>query len=183
MVGVTKLAGLISKRTNYFIAMTLVAASACLLAFTGCRPYQPVESDFNFIFKYSVQAGNVLNTFKGTYTRDMVRGFDVTTRLTLTKDELDQIHQKMIDIDFFNYPETFKVGPTADGMITMVTPADSYYFKVQVGNETKELTWADEIKNPDLQADKLRELINIITSIIRSKPEYKALPQPRGGYQ
>jgi hypothetical protein len=160
----------------------LVALATCFLSLTGCRPYQPVESDFNFIFKYSVQAGNELNTFKGTYTRDMVRGFDVTTRLTLTKDELDQIHQKMIDIDLFNYPDTFKVGPTADGMITMETPYDSYYFKVQAGNETKELSWDAENINPNPQADKLRELIKLIIGIIQSKPAYKALPEPRGGY-
>ena len=165
-------------------SIVFATALTCLFALIGCRPYQPVESDFNFIFKYSVQAGNVLNTFKGTYTRDMVRGFDVTTRLTLTKDEMDQIQAKMTEIDFFNYPDVFKVVPSANGTVGIVTPYDSYYFKVQVGNQTKELEWADEITYPpDAQADKLRELINLITSIIRSKPEYKALPQPRGGYQ
>ena len=183
MIGVTKLAGLLSRRNICLITMNaFLLASTCLLALTGCQNAQPNQSDFNFIFKYSVQAGNELNTFKGTYTRDMVRGFDVTTRLTLTKDEMDQIQAKMTEIDFFNYPDTFKVGPTADGMITMVTPYESYYFKVQVGTEIKELSWADEIQNPDPQADKLRELINLITSIIRSKPAYKALPQPRAGY-
>lgn len=163
--------------------MVFATALICLLAFTSCRPYQPVDPDFNFIFKYGVMAKNELNTFTGRYTKDMVLAHSITTRLTLTKDELDQIHQKMIDFDFFNYPDTFKVGPRADGMISIVTPYDSYYFKVQVGNETKELTWEDEIKNPDPKADKLRELIKLITSIIQSKPAYNALPQPRSGYQ
>ena len=166
-------------KTNLLSALTAVLF--CLFAFTGCQPQQQNTSDFNFIFKYGVQGGNVLDTFKGMYTWDMVRGSDVTTRLTLTQDELNQIHTKMDEIDFWNYPDNFEVIPTGD-LVSVVTPFNSYYFRVQNGNVTKELRWDDEITNPNAQADKLRELITLITGIIRSKPAYQRLPEPRAVY-
>jgi hypothetical protein len=63
-----------------------------------------------------------------------------------------------------------------------VTPYEKYYFKVEKGSLVKDLRWEDEILNPDVKADKLRELITLIINIIESKPEYKALPEIRGGY-
>jgi hypothetical protein len=159
----------------------LVFALTCLFAVTGCGSAQSNNSSFNFIFKYGVQAGNVLDTFKGKYTRDMVRGSDATTRLTLTQDELNQIHAKMDEIDFWNYPDNFEVAPTGN-LVSIVTPFNSYYFRVQNGNVIKELKWDDEITNPDVQADKLRDLIMLITGIIRSKPAYQRLPEPRAAY-
>jgi len=86
-----------------------------------------------------------------------------------------------MEIDFFNYPDEFKVNVTGD-IIGMVTPFSRYYFKVEYASGIKELEWEDEITNPDVKADKLRELINLIKSIIVSKAEYQALPEPSGGY-
>ena len=54
--------------------------------------------------------------------------------------------------------------------------------KVEYDSKVKELWWEDEIQNENKDADKLRELINLIRDIVKSKDEYKELPEPKGGY-
>ena len=140
------------------------------------------ESNFNLIFKYGVGAKNILDTFQGTYTKDMVIDPSITVELALSEAEKDIIYQRMIEIDFFNYPDKFSVSVTPGESFGILTPYPSYYFKVEYNSQVKELWWDDEITNPDEKADRLRELIKLIRDIVESKEEYKKLPEPRSGY-
>ncbi len=140
------------------------------------------ESDFNFIFKYGVHARNELDTFRGSYAKDMVLGLPARTQLCLSGGEMDRIYQKMVEIDFFNYPDEFSVSIAPGEPIGMVTPHARYYFKVEYHSRIKELSWDDEITNPDEKAEKLRELISLIRDIVESREEYKKLPEPTSGY-
>jgi hypothetical protein len=170
-------------------ALLTLIISSLLLVITGCGVVKAQEvnsnnlqkSNYNFVFKYGVTARNTLDTSQGTFTKDMVSAPGVTIDLVLTADEMDSIYKKMMEIDFFNYPDEFKVTPEGD-LVGMVTPYSTYYFKVDYGSGIKELIWEDEITNSNEQADKLRELINLIKNIIESKAEYQALPEPSGGY-
>lgn len=147
-------------------------------------PTQPVgrPENFNVIFKYGVDAKNVLNTYDNTFTKDMVIDPNITTTLVLSSQELDAIYQKMIEIDFFAYPNSFAVPTDPNGCTGAVTPASTYRFDVVAGDTRKTLVWGDYITNPDDQASKLRELIRLIKTLIQARDEYKQLPQPRGGY-
>lgn len=146
------------------------------------------ESDFDLIFKYGVarpghDPKNVLDTVRGTYTRDMVSDPPITVKLRLTEDELGMIHQKMIEIDFFNYPPVFCIHVPPGEPYGMSTPFTSYSFKVlSHGDVVKELWWGDAIDYEDEKAENLRELIRLIQEIIESKPEYQSLPKPHGAY-
>ena len=164
----------------------LIIILACLsigllMLFPSCQDNQQ-ESSFNFIFKYGVTARNVLDTFQGTFTKDMILDPSITTELILTDAEMDSIYQKMVEIDFFSYPDEFEVDVSGSELIGIVTPYSTYYFEVEYASGTKELKWEDEITNTDEEADKLRELIDLIINIIESKAEYQALPTPSGGY-
>jgi hypothetical protein len=141
-----------------------------------------IPSNYSLIFSYGTgEVKNELNTIKGTYTKDMISAPPITVNLSLAQEEMDRIYKKMQEIDFFNYPTDFSI--QSSGTTTIVsTPSEKYYFKVIDGSRTKEVSWDDKIKNPDIQASKLRELIQLIKSIISSKDEYKALPPASGGY-
>ena len=155
------------------------------------------ERDFNFIFKYGITAKNELDTFKNTYTRDMILDPSVTIRLKLTDEELDTILQKMKEINFFDYPDEFSIELAPDSLIGLVTPYASYYFKAEYEGVVKELRWDDEIiwqderlgdskdkifiENKD-EAEKLYQLVTLIREIIENRPEYEKLPEPTGGY-
>jgi hypothetical protein len=168
------------KRAWPLLAISVLAA--ILLSTFGCNTCPQQESDFNFIFKYGVMARNELDTFQGSYAKDMVLGLPARTQLYLSEEEMDRIYQKMVAIDFFNYPDEFSVSTVPGEPIGMVTPHASYYFKVEYNSQIKELSWDDDITNPDEKADKLRELISLIRDIIESREEYQKLPEPRSGY-
>ena len=164
----------------------IIAGLALILAVTGltsCTTRPAEVSNFNLIFKYGVMARNELNTFEGTYTKDMVIDPSITVELSLTEEELGRIYQKMVEIDFFDYPDEFSVSVAFGELTAMVTPYSSYYFRVEYNSSIKELWWEDEIKNKNKEADKLRELIKLIRDIIESKEEYKKLPEPTSGYE
>lgn len=140
--------------------------------------------NFNFTFKYGVRnepggPRNILNTSEQKFTKDMVSGSDVTTKLSLTNDERKQILQKMLSINLFDLPNDF-----SDAQPSCKTPYTSYDMTVVYGNTVKHLSWIDHIgcnnENPITQ--KLNELSKLIISLIEQKQEYKNLPSPRGGY-
>jgi hypothetical protein len=168
-------------RKGWLIVAGLVV-TVTFLAVMGCDNHKPGESSFNMIFKYGVQARNILDTFEGTYTKDMVMDPPITVEMSLSEEEIDRIYQKMVEINFFDYPDKFSVSVPPGELVGTVTPNMSYYFKVEHDSGLKELWWDDKIINEDEQADKLRELIALIRDIIESKEEYKELPQPSSGY-
>ncbi len=140
------------------------------------------DSDFNLIFKYGVGARNVLNTFTGTYTKDMVVDPPITVKLCLSEEDLDRIYRKMVEINFFSYPTKFSPGSRGT-VIGEMTPFSTYYFKVRYKNRVKELYWAARYTySGNEEAENLKELIDLIIEIIHSKPKYQRLPKPRAGY-
>ena len=167
---------------KYIILAVTLAILVPLLCLAGCGERESPISDFDLEFKYGITAGNVLNTFQGTYTKDMVADPPITVDFTLSEEEKEEIYLKMVEINFFDYPDKFSIEVLPDAIMTMVTPHNSYYFRVVDGSQTKELQWDDDIKNPDQQADRLRELIILIRNIIESKEDYKALPTPTSAY-
>ena len=169
-----------------WLTIASLALVVALLGTVGCVADTAPDvkpPDFNLIFKYGVGAKNELNTFEGTYTKDMIMDPSVTVELSLTEEEVDRFYQKMLDIEFFDYPDEFSVSVAPGSLTKIVTPYSSYYFKLEYNSSIKELRWEDEIKNRNEEADKLRELIRLIRDIIESKEEYQELPEPTSGYE
>ena len=164
------------------IVIATLALVVLFLGVAGCSTPPSAKSNFNLIFKYGVGARNELNTFEGTYTKDMIGDPSITVPLSLTEEELNKIYRKMVEIDFFSYPERFSVPVPPGGITGMVTPYSGYYFEVAYDSKIKQLWWDDEITNENIKADKLRKLSQLIRDIIESKDEYKQLPPAKGGY-
>jgi hypothetical protein len=128
----------------------------------------------NVVFKFGVGARNELNTFNGTFTKDLIIDGTITTRLILSQDELSQIQKRLSDIGFFDYPETF---PSQGA----VTPRSDYYIKVQNGSTVKEVTWYSD-SMLDTRTEDLQQLSSFLTKMIMEKLEYKLLPPANGAY-
>jgi hypothetical protein len=175
------------------IALAIIIATGLIFTSSCTRPdtdipsengEPPAEntSDFNFVFNYGIMGKNIMDTARGKYTRDMVVDPNITIDLRLTQEEMDRILSKMQEINFFDYPDIFRIQVPQGSSWGIVTPHQTYKFVVTYGAVNKELLWNDEIIYPDEKADKLRELITLIKTIIESKEEYKNLPEPKGGY-
>jgi len=128
--------------------------------------------DFNFIFRYGVGGKNEIDTFKGTYTKDMVTEPSITIDFKLSDSEMEGVYKKIEELEIFNITEKNK-----DNLI--VTPCNSYYLKVQSKSEVKDISWDNCSGTPN---ERLTELSDYITSIIESYEEVKNLPVPEGAY-
>ena len=140
-------------------------------------------SDFNLLFKYgygTINSRNILNTFNATYTQDMEKDPPITMDFSLSDEDMDRIYQKMVEIDFFCYPDEFVIPVPEDELVSGFDPYQGYFFRVECDHRIKVLQWEDNRLNKNEDADKLRELIQRIRNIIESKDEYWDLPQPRG---
>lgn len=162
------------KKTAITVALIIII----LLISAGCSTIPKGKTEeFAFEFRYGVGARNILNTFQGKYTKDMIVDEAITIDFKLNKKQLKEVHDKMLEIGFFNYPEQFNPKNNSE-----VTPHQSYYFKVRTGNRIKEVYWEDKHLSSDAKAKKLRELIHLIRGIIENSFEYSTIPEPRGGY-
>ena len=133
-------------------------------------------SDFNLLFKYGYGTvnKNELNTFNGTYTKA------ITVEFRLTDEDMERIYQKMVEIEFFCYPDEFVI-PVPDGeIVSGVSNHLQYYFRVECDNKVKIVQWKDNILNKYEDADKLRWLAGLIIDLIESKDEYWDLPSRKG---
>jgi hypothetical protein len=157
------------------VVIVLAATGFVVFKQSSTPPQNPPAGEptnFNLIFKYGVGAKNELNTFDQTYTKDMVIDPSVTVKMVLSNNELNNIYQKINDLKLFNE------STEPEGNM-MVTPCSSYYLKVQINSEQKELSW-DDCRGRI--SDKFQQFSSYIIQIIKSKDEYKKLPAPKGGY-
>lgn len=170
------------KQISLLIVLCILTSFAVTFAFLRSPilgnlifPYDSSDNPINIDFKFGVTARNELNTFDGTFTKDLIMDGTIKTRLILSQQELSQVKTKLLDMGFFDYPATFQ----SKGAIS---PRSDYFIKVQMGNVTKEVTWySDSNLGAKTNAD-LNELYHTLHGIITQKIEYKLLPAPSGGY-
>jgi predicted PurR-regulated permease PerM len=102
-----------------FVSATLVLAYVLLT--NNVPEYDSSQNVINIIFKYGTGARNELNTFEGTYTKDLVLDNTITTRMILSQEELRQIQQRITEMDLFSFPDNFSINPSGG-----VTPQTDY---------------------------------------------------------
>jgi hypothetical protein len=132
------------------------------------------DSSFNLIFSYDDDVfkyppdyeflyKNTLDTFNDTYAES-----DTSQKLILSQEDMNRIKQKMMDINFFNYPDSFMSPPRPSSVTMSFYPFSKYYFKVSYNIKPKELRWVDEYAVSSSQADNLRTLVFTIKDIINT---------------
>jgi hypothetical protein len=144
---------------------------------------------FMFFYQYghdTLQHPNVIDSARGTVTRDMISDPAQTFNLRLSDMEMKQIEDLLDRIDFWNgekYPSVFSMpnpGPSGCGS----TGRQPIFLFVKRGEVSKELAWMDQdtVCTPNQAGKDLRSLMTLIRSILEAKPEYQKLPRPTGMY-
>ena len=148
---------------------------------TGCTPSTETEKiahDEQFVeihLQYSFV--DELNTFEGTFTKDLVMDGSVTLEFWLSKDDQESIMELAEQVSFFSLPNT--ILPTPGVSIAPDPSPDRLRIKSgDVGN-TVNWSYPGDPENKDFK--NVIELSNYIMSIVRNTEIYKALPEARGG--
>jgi hypothetical protein len=147
------------------------------------RVYAPEpEANFALYFSYGACLGETLDTFQGTFSRSMCPPDPpVSISFALTAEEMRTIYLEMAKIDFFGYPDQFRVAVPEGAVFGQVTPSESYHLKVRNGEAEKDLYWTDDIFDPTTQeADRLRAFLRLVIDVIHGHPELEQVPGPSG---
>ena len=164
----------------------------CLMAggfAASCRSATPTTAgaqlpavqpaDFGFVAAYGVGARNQLDTFKGTFTKDIISQTkpNPTVELRLTSDELASLYQDLRTMRILGYPSNLD---TTTGM-TASSPT-SYRLRIRAGGTEKSISWGygDFAGTPEAQA--LQDWFEKLRQMIEAKPEYQRMPPLEGGY-
>lgn len=134
-------------------------------------------ADFAFIFEWSWCNPDIVDTFQHTYTQKNLTETWAITPLTLTDAEMTAIYQKMVEVNFFAYPEEYRPH-YADGR-GVSAPALLYKFTVRNDGKTHVVDWIDASPNPPAneEARRLKELGEFIIAITQTHPEVTQLPE------
>lgn len=141
-------------------------------------PPAPAE-DFAFTLVFGSCNPDIVDTFQHTYTQKNLDELWATTLLTLTETEMMAIYQKMIEVNFFAYPEQYRP-QNADGSYGGSIPSSRYQFTVQNDGKTTIVEWMDVTPGmppPNKEAQRLQELGEFIIAIAQAYPEVKQLPE------
>ena len=139
-----------------------------------------MPNDFGFSIQFGVGKSNEINTFEDTVTKDLITDGTVTADVTLTDEEMDGIYEKMKEVNIVE-PKNFTPEPI-NGTICTKEPHEEDEWKITINGETITHSVSGAYCEPTNDAKQLIELRNYVFSIIRSKEEYKELPESKGGY-
>jgi hypothetical protein len=136
-----------------------------------------------FVFSWGPhEPKNVLDTVRGTFTKDMVLASPLTVPFQLDHDEVTSVASALAAIDFWSYPSHF----VSHGSGRRYEPPAGFENRASLSVITdrgaKTVEWAGGFYADDRRARALRDLEALIKGIIESKPEYKQLPPAEGGY-
>jgi hypothetical protein len=144
-----------------------------------------MPDDFDFIVTYGLGGMNVMDTFKGVYTRDLIEAGSADVPLQLSQQEMIQIYSEMKKINIMKYPYTYSPLRTVDSGLYDRSHVDPYYtysLKLRINGRYKEIYWKNENYSVIGNSNNLKEMISSIFSIVNTKEIIKSMPTPRGGY-
>ncbi len=143
---------------------------------------QGEQSDgFNFQLNFNTLGRYQIDTYKGTFTKDLVMDGIKTIEFKIPDNVKKDIYNHMMDIDIMSFPDTLKV----EGM--GVKPSCDYKLTVTIKGKTKTIVWKEGLypdmttNLPNNNADFLK-LVKYISDYIYSTDEYKNMPKANGGY-
>ncbi len=151
-------------------------------------PPEQMPEDFGFVAAYGVMGRNVVDTFAGTFTKDLGPNEEpVTTELVLSAVDLETLYHDLILIQnqWQMFTEGFDPDPDQSntGTTIHVTPSQTYTLKWSAGGfDAQAVAWNDDALSTDLQAVALRDWFERLRMLIEAAPEWKALPPMSGGY-
>ncbi|MBU0561238.1 MAG: hypothetical protein KJ799_04950 [Bacteroidetes bacterium] len=141
---------------------------------------EPENQFVQIFFKYGIK--NELNTFENTYQKDLFLDGVIKIKFWLTADEQNKILEKAYSVNYFSMPDTFKVSPWDSIYIYTSPDSSEQILRIKYQDKEKTTIWTYPLVENMSQFKDLLELQQFIISIIESKPEYKKLPDHRGGY-
>lgn len=178
----------ISKMYSVLVISVAVLVLICSSIYFIMKENQPNKvvslkptSDFNFRLNFSTNGLQQIDTYKGTFTKDLILDGTKTINFAIPNNVKNEIYKMMMDINILAFPDTL----TADE--TKCTPSCDYKLTVTINGNTKNIVWKEGLY-PDMSGNlpkdnvEFLKIVKYVSDYIYSTKEYKSMPQANGGY-
>lgn len=157
----------------------LAIVLTCQVVNPGCDFGEPDTRDPQYV-KLHLQSGfrDVVDTFDGTLTKDLVLDGTVSIPFYLTEAEQEHVLSVLTDEGFFSLPDTVHSTP---GVMIEPDPSPDF-LRVQANSLDKTVVWRYPLEPADEHGQAVVRIVMAIREIVEERPEYKQLPPARGGY-
>lgn len=147
--------------------------------------YAPVNevnlNDFNFRLNFNTYGKEQIDTYKKTYTKDLIIDGTKTIDFTIADSTKKEIYNLMVEVDILSIPDIL----TVEGI--EITPSCDYSLKVTINGKTKNIVWNEgfytsTINNIPKDNVNFLKIVKYISDYIHNTNEYKSMPKSNGGY-
>jgi hypothetical protein len=118
-----------------------------------------------------------LNTFVGTFTKDLVMDGSITVKFWLSKEDQESIKKLAEEVSFFSIPNIL---PTLPGVRIDPDPSPDI-LRIKYKDMDNTVVWSYPNDPENTNFDKVIELSLQIMSMVKRSEVYKSLPEARGG--
>lgn len=139
---------------------------------------ESAPDDFNFSIQFGIGKKSEINTFDGTFTKDLITAGTVTIEMTFTEEEMGLLYAKMKEL---NIAEAKQFIP--ETIDCTVEPAGEDEWEVLINGETIRHSISGAYCKPTHDAQQLIVLRDTIFDLSKEKDSYKKLPDAEGGYE
>jgi hypothetical protein len=174
----------LSQRQKSVLITSLVILTA-IWGYYQARPYignvPDIPEEFYILLKYGIGSRNILDTRAGSFTKDMIADPAITIELNLTQNEMETVWWNIYRNHFYELPEHIPENKAAG---TSVVPHETFRLTVWAeGYGEKTVIFSDvSMGGYSLEERRILRITDKIIVFIESKPEYKAIAEPSGGY-
>ena len=171
------------KRLRIKAGYQILLAAVFLIILCGCSEAVHIyPDDFDFRLDFGVDGKNRIDTFNGSFTKDLVIDGTATIDLIIPENIMKDIYDKMMEIDIMSFPDTLDLDDL------FITPSCDYDLHITANGINKAIVWTDGFftsMEEGLPAKNIKflELVKYISDYIYSTDEYKQMPEANGAYE
>jgi len=147
-----------------------------------------VPSDFNFSISYGyLEAKNRIDTYNGTFTKDLIMDGTKTVNFTIPSAEMEKIYTAFKEYRISELPEDINSNVIIGSLSVIREPEYRYSLTYTCNNETKSVVcndggpW-DAYKGAPDTRNRLVNFVNTVCDYIYNTDIYKNMPSANGGY-
>jgi len=185
----------IVKRMKKTISVS-TAVFAVLLFLNACantnKDYwqvpQEMPDDFDFSFSFGWGGLNVVDTYKGKLTKDLVMAGRETIDFTVSEEKMCEIYAVFLEYEIYDLPKDInKALVNDDEVMVWVSPECTYILTYTVRGKKKTITCdtVEALRSTKGMPDEVAHFIefgDMLRDWVWNIQEYKDMPKPTGGY-
>jgi hypothetical protein len=176
------------KALFFFLALPiLITTLASCRIESGSPLTEQMPSDFNFSISFGIGRKNKIDTYEGTFTKDLIIDGTETISFLIQADKMREMYEAFIELEIYKLPDDINADTPIGDTALHITPDAQYSLTYTLNSETKTVScddggpWnADGL--PETR-DRLVEFIDFVSEYIYGTEEYKNMKPAEGGYQ